>query len=414
MGDCRSDRIQTLIQKGVAIPAPESVEIGPEVDPGRISGDQVVLHSGTRMFGRDTLILPGVELGGESPVTVDNCFIGPKVALRGGYFRNAVFLEGVVFGSGGHVREGTILEEQSAAAHAVGLKQTILFPFVTLGSLINFCDCLMAGGTSRKNHSEVGSSYVHFNYTPNQDKATASLLGDVPRGVMLNQRPIFLGGQGGMVGPCRLEFGTVVAAGSIVRKDELRPDRLILEVPAKTVNLPFTRNRKAGRDRVVRNNVTYIANLMALMQWYRQARSRFVSPRFPDVLLAGLYHVLQLGIDERIRRLREYTENDGPGTSGGLGGERPEIGTEFEERLHFLEQVEGECFFRDRFLRGLQDAISDRGTDYVDVIRSLSPELSAYGTEWLRLVVDQVSAGLSEAFRIPAPHHASSRPFDPS
>jgi bifunctional UDP-N-acetylglucosamine pyrophosphorylase/glucosamine-1-phosphate N-acetyltransferase len=87
----------------------------------------------------------------------------------------------------------------------------------------------MAGGTSRKNHSEVGSSYIHFNYTPNQDKATASLIGDVPKGVMLNQNPIFLGGQGGLVGPCRIAYGTVIAAGSVYRKDQLTPDRLVFD-----------------------------------------------------------------------------------------------------------------------------------------------------------------------------------------
>jgi len=101
----------------------------------------------------------------------------------------------------------------------VGLKQTILFPFVTLGSLVNFCDCLMAGGTSKKDHSEVGSSYIHFNYTPEQDKATPSLIGDVPQGVMVNRPPIFLGGQGGAVGPVRIGYGTVVKAGTILRKD---------------------------------------------------------------------------------------------------------------------------------------------------------------------------------------------------
>jgi UDP-N-acetylglucosamine/UDP-N-acetylgalactosamine diphosphorylase len=85
-------------------------------------------------------------------------------------------------GLGGHVREACLLEEQANGAHCVGLKHTILFPFVTLGSLINFCDCLMAGGTSRKDHSEVGSSYIHFNFTPEGDKTTASLIGDVPRG----------------------------------------------------------------------------------------------------------------------------------------------------------------------------------------------------------------------------------------
>ena len=77
----------------------------------------------------------------------------------------------------------------------------------------------MSGGTDGKNHSEVGSSYIHFNYTPNQDKATPSLIGDVPAGVMLNQPPIFLGGQGGLVGPVRIGHGTVIAAGTIYRKD---------------------------------------------------------------------------------------------------------------------------------------------------------------------------------------------------
>ena len=80
------------------------------------------------------------------------------------------------------MRRGTILEEHASCAHTVGLKQTILFPYVTLGSLINFCDCFMAGGTGPRNHSEVGSSYIHFNFSANQDKATASLLGMCPRG----------------------------------------------------------------------------------------------------------------------------------------------------------------------------------------------------------------------------------------
>ena len=185
--------IDELAAKGVWFPAPESVEIGPDVKPERISGDGVVIHAGCKLYGESTWISSGVRLGEEAPVTVDGCQIGPNVSLRGGYFQQAVFLTDSSAGSGSRVREATILEEGASIAHTVGLKQTILFPFVTLGSLINFCDCFMAGGTDRKNHSEVGSSYIHFNYTPNQDKATASLLGDVPRGVMLTQAPIFLG-----------------------------------------------------------------------------------------------------------------------------------------------------------------------------------------------------------------------------
>ena len=189
------------------------------VAENRIS-ETATIYPGCRILGKNTLICRDAELGFEAPVTLNNCFVGPGVRLKGGYFENAVFLEGAEAGSGAHVRGGTIFEEGASIAHTVGLKQTILFPFVTLGSLINFCDCFMAGGTSRKNHSEVGSSYIHFNYTPNQDKATASMMGDVPDGVMLDQNPIFLGGQGGLVGPCRIAYGTVIAAGSIYRKDQ--------------------------------------------------------------------------------------------------------------------------------------------------------------------------------------------------
>ena len=203
---------QKVDEQGVRIDAPESIQVDDAIDPDRISKNNVIVHAGCKLFGQRTLICEGAELGYESPVTLNNCYVGPHVKLKGGYFENAVFLEGAQAGSGSQVRGGTIFEEQASIAHTVGLKQTILFPYVTLGSLINFCDCLMAGGTSRKNHSEVGSSYIHFNYTPNQDKATPSLIGDVARGVMLNQSPIFLGGQGGLVGPCRLAYGTITAS----------------------------------------------------------------------------------------------------------------------------------------------------------------------------------------------------------
>ena len=156
--------VEKLLQKGVKITNPESVEISSEVDTNRISGEGVVIHAGCKLYGSSTLILRGTKLGYEGPVTIDNCQIGPYVELKGGFFQNAVFLKKASMGFGSNVREGTVLEEESKGAHTVGLKQTILFPFVTLGSLINFCDCLMSGGTSRKDHSEFGSSYIHFNY----------------------------------------------------------------------------------------------------------------------------------------------------------------------------------------------------------------------------------------------------------
>jgi hypothetical protein len=56
--------LQHLVQKGVSVPCPETVEIGPDLDPSRISGRSVTLHSGCRLLGAKPLILSGVELGG--------------------------------------------------------------------------------------------------------------------------------------------------------------------------------------------------------------------------------------------------------------------------------------------------------------------------------------------------------------
>jgi len=371
-------KIEKLLKKGVNIPNPDSIEIGREVDTDRISGDGVVIYSGCKIFGGSTLILKNTRLGYESPVTIENCQIGTNVDLKGGFLRQAVLLDKVSIGYGSHIREGTILEEETSIAHMVGLKHTILLPFVTLGSLINFCDCFMSGGTSRRDHSEVGSSYIHFNYTPNQDKATASLIGDVPNGVMLNQRPIFLGGQGGLVGPCRLAFGTVVAAGSIYRKDELRQGRLIFEGLMKSGNIAFTSGMFRSLKRIMANNIIYTANLIALMQWYLHVRSKFISDNFPDVLFEGLKEKLNMAIDERIRKLKDFCTNQ-PDFVG------------IEESFNKMRLNEGDGSLRDTFLKHIDSGIKKSGVNYISVIKGLENKSSELGTKWLQGIVDSVT-----------------------
>jgi UDP-N-acetylglucosamine/UDP-N-acetylgalactosamine diphosphorylase len=279
------------------------------------------------------------------------------------------------------VRAGSILEEQSSTAHCVGLKQTILFPFVTLGSQINFCDCLMAGGSSRRNHSEVGSSFIHFNYTPNQDKATASLIGDVPHGVMLNQRPIFLGGQGGLVGPCRVAYGTVTAAGTIMRKDQLKPDHLVFGGAGKGGTIPWKPGGFGAANRTIKNNIIYIGNLLALRTWYDQVRRRFIGSRFSEALCNGLIETVNLGLRERTKRLRVYIERL----------ERKETLEKWdavEERGLNLIIEKGRSFRRDQFLAALEPVRIQHGA-YIETIRALSPETAAIGTQWLASIVNE-------------------------
>ncbi len=302
------DQRKKLLDKGVVMHNPESVTIDPSVDTERISGNGVVIYPGCRIFGENTLIMDEARIGAEAPVTVDNCYIGPEVELKGGFFQKAVFAGQNSFGSGAHVREGTILEEQACAAHTVGLKQTVLFPFVTLGSLINFCDCFMAGGTDRKNHSEVGSSFIHFNFTPNQDKATPSMMGNVHQGILLDQNPIFLGGQGGIVGPCRIAFGCVTAAGSIIRKDEPNPDRLLLGGAFKDASMKKAPMVYRNVKRIFNHNCLYIAALCALLDWYTNVRSLFARNRLEKELHIGMVEMLKGCIFERIKRLEGFVE----------------------------------------------------------------------------------------------------------
>ncbi|PKN05882.1 MAG: UDP-N-acetylglucosamine pyrophosphorylase, partial [Deltaproteobacteria bacterium HGW-Deltaproteobacteria-7] len=134
------DKVVQMMMKGVDIPNPLTLDIGDEVNVDHISGRDVRIYPGCRIYGAGTVISAGARIGYEGPVTLDDCQLGPKVELKGGYFNRSVFLEKANMGLGAHVREGCILEEEAGGAHCVGIKQTILFPFVTLGSLINFCD----------------------------------------------------------------------------------------------------------------------------------------------------------------------------------------------------------------------------------------------------------------------------------
>jgi hypothetical protein len=398
-----SDKTRILMEKGVMIYNPLSVEIGSEVDVERISGEGVTLYPGTRLFGEKTLISEGVKLGYESQVTVDNCQIGPHVELKGGFFTSSVFLANSSMASGANVREGCLLEEESSAAHTVGLKQTLLFPFVTLGSLINFCDCFMAGGTSRTNHSEVGSAYIHFNYTPQQDKATPSLIGDVPRGVMLNQPPVFLGGQGGLVGPVRLGYGTVISAGTVYRKDSPEDGKLLYEKNNAGSDGVFHAGLYREINRRVYNNLSYIANLLALRQWYIHVRQPFFKiQKMGNGLYLGAVDVIESMIRERLKRFHHLSEKMEKSIEVGnkiLRGTRGEAVLDQQREFHQNFSAVEKCFTsghetqieqkkRDDFVKSIHHKIAQGSNSYLDVIKKLDPAESTAGTQWLQGMVD--------------------------
>ncbi len=398
-------RVESLLQRGVVVPCPASVEVGADVEPERIASG-VLLHTGCRLLGSRTSIGPGSVLGAEAPVTVEDCQIGRNVGLRGGFYSGATFLDGSSMGSGAQVRPGTLLEEEASGAHTVGFKQTLFLPFVTAGSLINFCDALMAGGTSRKNHSEIGSSYIHFNYTPHQDKATPSLIGDVPHGVMLDQAPIFLGGQGGLVGPVRIAYGSVIPAGTICRQDILDANRLYMAptAPAPTSPRAFRAGAYRAIQRTLFNNLVYVGNVQALKLWYDFVRKRMMSSE-PSAVACheGAVRQLDFVLDERIKRLKDLAEKmvrsleyartvSDLSLPPALVAQQQDLidrWPEMEGRLRAGPTPDVGARDRDAFLSTWEQV--DQGTSYVKAIASLSPEAKRTGTAWLQAVVDSVS-----------------------
>ena len=383
------DQVEALITKGVRIPNPWTVDIDEDVDVERISGSNVVIHPGCRIRGSRTVISSGCVLGAETPMTVQNCQLGAGVRLAGGYAEGAVFLDGASMGSGAHIRPGTILEEQANGAHTVGLKQTILFPFGTLGSLINFCDLLMAGGTSRQDHSEVGSSYIHFNFTPDGDKTTASLFGDVPRGVLLDQPPIFLGGQGGTVGPVATGFGTVIGAGSVLRDDVAEDGQLVLPASPQEVYRPVAPASYRRLSRIISKNVTYLANLSALESWYRQIRRLFFAQREagPLILAGALVNLTDIRA-ERIKRLRTLVGRLEPSDEG-----RTQLIERLDHLIEALGVVDGPAPAE---LVRLCGAAAGNGRQYLDVIGGLSSEQRIGVSEWLGGIVETQQQNVAE------------------
>ena len=359
-------RVESLRARGVEVVDPRQTYVGAEVDLDRIHPGSV-LHPGVRLQGARTLLAPGAEVGTEGPVTVRDAVLGTGASVASGFVHGAVLLDGASLGGSCHVRQGTLLEEQASTAHAVGLKHTILLSFVTLGSLINFCDCLMAGGTSRTDHSEVGSGYVHFNFTPwgeRGDKATPSLVGDVVRGVFLRERRIFLGGQGGLVGPRSIAYGTVAGAGQVLRRD-VKEGKLVVEAP-RAVSRKLARGFLDSAAPRRKRNVQYLAQLVALRAWYVDVRRPRAEGVTTDVVEAAV-EVLDLALAERHKRLSSFLVERG-------------------ETVPDLD------------LSGLPECplqLGPGGPDHVSWVRALSDEDRARAWTWLQATADEAAERLS-------------------
>ena len=361
-------KLDILEARGVTIVDRRQTYVDDAIDANRICRG-AVLFPGTRLVGAQTFVGPGAKVGSEGPAVLEDTLIGENAEIASGYLRQAVMLRDSRVGSNAHIRGGTLLEEEASTAHAVGLKHTILMSFVTMGSLINFCDALVSGGSSRKNHTEVGSGFIHFNFTPRGqfgDKATASLIGDVAHGAFLRKPRVFLGGLGGIVGPQRVGFGSFTLAGQVVRR-EVPPNRIIGDA-ARIVDMEFGALNESPK-RILKLNLEYIGNLSALRAWYQAVRLVRI-PVLPEyehlrIVVQAASELLSVCIDERVERLRQYLEERHLPVPR-LSFVTPVCPLKMEQRSPYVDHV--------KWVSGLSDA---------------NVEL---GVAWLKSIVDNIGA----------------------
>ena len=392
-----------LRDHGIEMPAPESVFVDSALSLANISRDGVVLHPGVRVEGKDCVLGPGVELGSHGPVVLRNSALGRGASIASGTAESCTLLPRAALGPDAWIRVGTLLEEEASTGHGVGLKQTILLSFGTLGSQINFCDALLAGGRSRRDHSEVGSGFIHFNFTPfgaRGDKATASLFGEVVRGVLLDQDRIFLGGAGGVVGPVEVGFGTVLAAGSVYRRD-YPPGVLVYgeSLPARVI--PIKPLLVRGIDHKVARSLRYLGQLHALSAWYREVRIVRALDELERLVLVSAQARISEGIAERVRQIDRLLE----GAEEGATGLEPEAAA--SQRLRVAKVAEPWRAIRDGVcdgaaLRPDDGALEDVKTslhgeeDHVAWVRSLDPRAREAVTRWLGSIAASFEAAMAK------------------
>jgi UDP-N-acetylglucosamine/UDP-N-acetylgalactosamine diphosphorylase len=223
---------------------------------------------------------------------------------------------------------------------------------------------------------------------------------------MLNKPPIFLGGQGGIVGPLRMSYGNVVAAGSVLREDVDMEKQLIVSKGHSGKVVDLIPRAYPSLSRVVKNNILYVANLIALEQWYLHVRKMFFEHQeFGHLIFTAILENLHIAKEERLKRLKDMAAKMLVSSDKEKG--RAKIiraKQEFYEKSKLFEELlasdagktAGEEK-RNQFLNAFVKYREEHGGNYIEVIQSLPPHVSTGGTQWLDAIVHVICGQAGKA-----------------
>jgi len=415
-----------LAERGVIIPRPDLVVIGEDVPPEQIAPG-AVLHPFTQLRGARTRIDAGAVIGEAGPVVIEDSWIaegarigtmgpvhvlrsvcGPGTVLGSGSAEDAVFLgkevddPAISCGLGFRVRKGSLYEEDASTAQHSDTKMTILFPWVTLGSNVNWCDLLMAGGVGPAfdQFSEVGSGAVHFNFTPRGDKATGSLFGNVPEGVYLKSPRLFIGGNGSIVGPVRMAFRCITAAGRRYH-GTFGPGFHGGDEQPSPLRTEFSQDIYGSIKRVYDSQVRFIGELAALDAWYGQARPRIArGGAAREALYEAARETVRVNLAERIHQLGALAAR--MQRSAGLIERSDRADLRIHQHRTFADswpKIEKSLLGYESAQReipkaladGLDRAAAEAGLHYTRIVRALDERAVAEGSAWLRGIAERVA-----------------------
>ena len=198
----------------------------------------------------------------------------------------------------------------------------------------------------------------------------------------------------------RLGYGNVTSAGTILRKDILESNKLIIAKTHRAGVFRSVPDFYAGLPRLLENNILYLANLAALEQWYIHVRQTFFnSQELGGLIYAGVLSKLELAKKERIKRLKAMTDKvesslDKYGDKARSVAGKRELCDNIERisQLFSGEIVEKSGLeARDSFLEAFIDHRKENDGAYVEVVQSLPVGVSETGTAWLQEIIDEIS-----------------------
>ena len=394
-------RVESLQRRGVDVWGPERVYISTDVNLDAIEPTAVIRQAA--LSGKDLSIAGGAVIGTSGHAEVSDCQIGPNVELGAGLYQGATLLNSVKVRGFAEIRPGTLLEEEVDIAHSVALKNTTFTACCVAGSLINFCDLFLSGGTSRKDHTEIGSWAIHYNFDPRGDK-WGSLLGGI-RGVLLRSDPVFIGGTCGLVGPLEVGLGAVTAANCTIRKDV--PANTLVSTNDRAVSIPnFDRKAYGSLRRQFRVTAKLVATLRALEAWYELVRLPHAPARERHLYEFAMTRV-GIQAQERIDRLAKIVaklEVRAPASSAWIQAEHRQLVRGWPDMRNTLQQPVQPQLPPTPFLRTYGEARAS-GEGHVASLKIAGP-YAAEAEAWLEGMVDAVMQTLDARLAEPTDHRS--------